>query len=179
MDLVDVGLLGGEVDVGLDLGTDFAQEPIVNQARNDGVLVWSRGGILRCVFVEDGLVKEAFPEARLGVFVGQRYGGSASWIRRGDKEGENTAVLGSLFGRLLAISRAICFPLHLEFPIGPSHKKIGVLGKRTKKMRKLPNKWADMKTKYSGVSGQNLQDPHQLDQAEKPWPMFFIPATAA
>jgi hypothetical protein len=71
VDLVDVGLLGGEVDVGLDLGADVAQEGVVDQAGDDAVLVGARRGVLRRVLVEDGLVEEAFLEARFGVVVAE------------------------------------------------------------------------------------------------------------
>ena len=51
VDLVNVGLLGGEGDVGLDLVADLAQESVVDQAVDNAVLIGTRGGILFRVFV--------------------------------------------------------------------------------------------------------------------------------
>ncbi|PKS07905.1 hypothetical protein jhhlp_006513 [Lomentospora prolificans] len=68
VDLVDVGLLGGEGDVVADLGAHVAQQGVVDELVDDGVLVGRRGGVLGGVVVEDGLVEEALAEPLLCLF---------------------------------------------------------------------------------------------------------------
>jgi hypothetical protein len=74
VDLVDVRLLGGELDVGADLVADGAQELVVDEAVDDGVLVGGRLGVLLGVRVPDLLVEEPIAKA-LGGLVGAQ-----SWV---------------------------------------------------------------------------------------------------
>ncbi len=77
VDLVDVGLLGGEVDVGLDLGADLAQEVVVDEIRDDAVLVGGRRGILRGVLGQHGFVEEAVAEPGFGILFAESCGGGS------------------------------------------------------------------------------------------------------
>jgi len=74
VDLVDVGLLGGELDVAADLVADGAQQRVVDELVDDGMLVGRRGGVLARVGVEDGLVEEAGAEALAGLVGGEGCG---------------------------------------------------------------------------------------------------------
>ena len=66
MDLVDIGLLGCELDIGLDLTAHRSKEGIVDEAVDDGVLVGFRLSILLRVRVEDLFIEKASPESLLG-----------------------------------------------------------------------------------------------------------------
>lgn len=65
VDLVNVGFLGGEGDVFANLVADGAQEGVVDEAVDDGVLVGARFSVLLRVGVVDLLVKETLAESRL------------------------------------------------------------------------------------------------------------------
>ncbi len=71
VNLVDVGLLGRERDIGLDLVSDFAKQRIVNQLMDHAVLVRSRPGISRCILLEDGFVEQALAETGFGTLIGE------------------------------------------------------------------------------------------------------------
>ena len=75
VNLVDVCLLGGEVDVLLDLFADPAQKSVVDQARDDAVFVGGRRGVFRRVFVEHLLVEQALAESGFGFIGAESYGG--------------------------------------------------------------------------------------------------------
>jgi len=66
VDLVNIGLLGCELDVGFDLTAHRSKEGIVDEAIDDGVLVGFRLSILFRVGVKDLLIKEASAESLLG-----------------------------------------------------------------------------------------------------------------
>ncbi len=83
MDLVDVGLLGREGDIGLDLIADGAEEGVVDQLGDDAVLVGSGRGIGSCVAIQDGSVEQVFAEAGLGFLLRESLCGVSGEVEEG------------------------------------------------------------------------------------------------
>lgn len=68
MNLVDIGLLRGELDIVLDLLADGPEKLVVDEVMDYGVLVRCGLGVLGGVGFVNRLVEESFPEAFMCFF---------------------------------------------------------------------------------------------------------------